>query len=135
MCSCDLKAEPFVKSSTMVSQVYIEECLKKQVLPFICKQREKVIFWPDLASCYYSKVVLEWYATANKIHFMAKLMNPPTCSEFRPIEKFWAISKQRFRRKMEEMRWFRICFHCANADELQLEEGSRFLSNWRNVTI
>lgn len=118
ICSCGLKTEPFVTSSTMTSQVYIEECLEKRLLPFIHKHRGKVIFWPDLASCHYSKVVLEWYA-ANKVDFVPKLMNPPNCPEFRPIEKYWAISKQKLRRSggavkdMQKMRekWKK----CANS--------------------
>lgn len=60
-------------------------CLKKRILPFIRQHKTNVMFWPDLASCHYSKEVLEWYA-ANNVNFVAKEINPPNCPEFRPIE-------------------------------------------------
>ena len=78
ICSCGLKTEPFVTFSKMTCQVYIEEFRKRRVLSFIHKHRGIVIFWPDLASCHYSKVVLEWYA-ANKIDFVSKLTSPLNC--------------------------------------------------------
>lgn len=96
ICSCGLKTKVFITSHTMTSKVYIKECLEKRILPFIRQHKTNVMFWPDLASCHYSKEVLGWYA-ANKINFVAKEINPPNCPEFRPIEKFWAIVKQKLR--------------------------------------
>ncbi len=36
------------------SDVYMKECLKKRVLPFIKSHKGSTLFWPDLASCHYS---------------------------------------------------------------------------------
>lgn len=96
ICSCGLKTKVFITSTTMNSKVYIEECLKKRILPFIRQHKTNVMFWPDLASCHYSKEVLEWYA-ANNVNFVAKEINPPNCPEFRPIEQYWAIVKRKLR--------------------------------------
>ena len=51
------------------------------------------IFWPDLASCHYTKDVLEW-CKANDVDFVSKDLNPPNTLELRPIEKYWAIMKE-----------------------------------------
>lgn len=93
ICSCGLKTPAFVTSSTMTSEVYVKECLQKRILPFIKKHNAPVMFWPDLASCHYSKKTMEWYQ-ANKVAVMPKIMNPPNCPQFRPIEKYWAIVKR-----------------------------------------
>lgn len=73
----------------MNSQLYIEECLQKRILPMIQSHQAPVKFWPDFAS---SKATLKWYED-NEIDFKAKDMNPPDCPEFRPIEEFWGIVK------------------------------------------
>lgn len=103
ICSCGLKTKVFITSHTMTSKVYIKECLKKRILPFIRQHKTNVMFWPDLASCHYSKEVLEWYA-ANNVNFVAKEINPPNCPEFRPIEKYWAIVKRKLRGCGKEVR-------------------------------
>lgn len=97
ICTCGKKTRPFVTSSMMNSDIYIEECLKKRVLPFIRQHRVPVKFWPDLASCHYSKKTVEFYLN-NNIDFVPKDCNPPNCPQFRPIEKFWAIVKAKLKK-------------------------------------
>lgn len=100
ICSCGMKSKAFVTTGTMKSDVYINECLQKRLLPFIKHHESPVKFWPDLASCHYSNASISWFRR-NEIDFIPREMNPPNVPEFRPIEKFWAISK----RKLKATRW------------------------------
>lgn len=93
ICSCGLRSPSFVTSANMNSDLYIKECLQKRLLPLYRKHRLPPLFWPDLASCHYSKSTLEWYE-ANGIDVVPKLLNPPNVPELRPIEVYWAISKR-----------------------------------------
>lgn len=79
-------------SSTMNSDLYKKECLQKRLLPFIRSHDSRVTFWPDLASCHYSKATKEWYEV-NEVAVIPKEMNPQNCPELRSIEKYWAIVK------------------------------------------
>lgn len=97
ICSCGLKTRAFVTSGTMTSELYMKECLEKRLLPFIRRHQGSVKFWPDLASCHYSKATLLWYK-ANSVDFIPKEMNPPNCPELRPIEKYWALIKMKLRK-------------------------------------
>lgn len=98
ICSCGKKTKVFVTNKTMTSELYQKECLQKRILPFIRSHDHPVMFWPDLASCHYSKVVQEWYAEKG-VQFVPKNLNPPNCPQFRPIEKYWAIMKRRLKAK------------------------------------
>lgn len=80
ICTCGKTSKAIIVNRTMNSQFYINECLKKAVLPLYRSHNIPPLFWPDLASCHYSKDVLEWYE-ANKINFVPKNMNPPNCPE------------------------------------------------------
>lgn len=93
ICTCGKRSTPFVTTSTMNGQVYLEECLQKRLLPLLKAHDGPTIFWPDLASCHYTKDVLEWYK-ANDVDFVPKDLNPPNTPELRPIEKYWAIMKE-----------------------------------------
>lgn len=93
ICTCGKRSAPFVTQDTMNGQVYMKECLQKRLLPLLKAHNVPTIFWPDLASCHYSKDVLKWYAD-NKVNFVPKMFNPPNTPELRPIEKYWAIMKQ-----------------------------------------
>lgn len=73
--------------------VYIEQCLQKQLLPFLRDHTGPVLFWPDLASCHYAKKIIKWYKE-NDVKLVAKTANPPNCPELRPIENYWALVKQ-----------------------------------------
>lgn len=96
ICSCGRKTKVFITDKTFNSELYRTECLQKRILPFIRSHNEPVMFWPDLASCHYSKTVLQWYET-NGIQFIPKELNPPNCPQLRPIERFWAIMKRKLK--------------------------------------
>ena len=87
ICSCGLKSRAFVTSQTLNSNIYVTECLQKRLLPFIKQHNKPVIFWPDLASCHYSRATINWYET-NGVSVVPKDVNPPNCPNFRPIENF-----------------------------------------------
>lgn len=97
VCSCGLKSRSFATCATLNSDLYIEECLEKRLLPFIRSHDSPVMFWPDLASCHYSRKTLSWYET-NEVNFIPKECNPPNTPEFRPIEQYWAIVKKIFKK-------------------------------------
>ena len=77
------------------SEVYIKQCLKKILLPFIEEKYPEgnYIFWPDLASAHYSKETQEFYKQ-NEINYIAKENNPPSVPECRSIGYFLAIIKR-----------------------------------------
>ena len=54
-CSCVLHCPPFVKQQTLTADIYIKECLKKRLVPFIKSHNILTLFWPDLALIHYSK--------------------------------------------------------------------------------
>lgn len=97
ICSCGKKTKVFITGSTMNGQVYKKECLQKRILPFIKSHDGPVKFWPDLASCHYSREVMDWYKE-NGIDIIEKALNPPNCPDFRPIEKYWAIIKSKLKK-------------------------------------
>lgn len=82
------------RSVAIDSDIYISKCLTKME-KFIKKKHngDHIIFWPDLASCHYSKKTLDWLKS-KKINFVPKDANPPNCPQIRPIEDFWAILSQ-----------------------------------------
>ena len=61
ICSCGLRSRAFVTSSTLNSDVYIKEWLQARLLPFYRNHDVPCWYWPDLASCHYSKKTVEWY--------------------------------------------------------------------------
>ena len=65
-------------------------------MPFLVKHNVSAFFWPDLACCHYSKATLEWYK-AKKVIFVPREVNPPNCSELRPIERYWALVKRKLK--------------------------------------
>lgn len=103
ICSCGKRSTPFVTTGTVNGQVYQKECLQKRLLPLLRSHNGPTIFWPDLASCHYSKDVLEWYK-AKEVNFVPKDLNPPNAPELRPIEKYWAIMKQALRKHPKEVK-------------------------------
>lgn len=97
ICTCGMTARAVVVKRTMDNEFYNKQCLQKSILPLYKRHKVPPLFWPDLASCHYSKKVLEWY-NANNINFVPKALNPPNCPELRPIERLWANIK-RYSRK------------------------------------
>lgn len=97
ICSCGKYTKPFIVNGSMNADVYVNQCLKKYLLPLIRQHEDPVIFWPDLASCHYANLTLNWYKSEN-VNFVPKHMNPPNCPEIRPIERFWALMKAYLRK-------------------------------------
>lgn len=93
ICSGGRRSKSFVTSGTINSEVYIKECLKKRLLPLYKDHDHQPIFWPDLASCHYSNLTLQWYE-ANGVDVVPKRLNPPNVPKLRSIERFWAITKR-----------------------------------------
>lgn len=144
ICSCGLKSRPFLTFSTMTSEIYREECLEKRLLPFIRCHRSPVKFWPDLASCHYSKTTVEWYS-ANSVDIVPKDMNPPNCPELRPIEQFWAITKQKLKKhgrssnskQNMEIKWNKVCAEVPRKVVQNLMHGvkKKVRNFYRNIVI
>jgi hypothetical protein len=90
-------SEPYVKKGTLKAKEYLEECLKKRLLPFIRKYHKNtpIVFWPDMASIHYQKDVIKWLRS-EKIEFIEKKENVPNCPQVRPIEIFWAVVKRKY---------------------------------------
>lgn len=97
ICSCSQRSEIFISQGSINSKIYVEECLEKRLLPFLTKHRVSTFFWPDLASCHYSKATKEWYG-ANGVVLVPKEANPPNCPELRPIERYWALVKRELKK-------------------------------------
>lgn len=87
----------FVKKTqgAVNSEIYIKDCLKSKLLPFIKKYYpdDNYVFWPDLASSHYSKKTQD-FMREEKINFIPKELNPPNCPNLRPIESFWSKIKR-----------------------------------------
>lgn len=54
-------------------------------------------FWPDMATAHYEKSVIEELKEQN-IEFLEKDGNLPNCPQLRPIEKYWALCKQEYKK-------------------------------------
>ena len=57
ICTCGKKSEAFITSGTLNTDLYVEKCLNKRILPFIQSHNIPVFFWPDLATIHYEKRV------------------------------------------------------------------------------
>lgn len=91
-------SKSFITEGNMNKEIYLEECLKKRLLPFLSKHHDinNILFWPDLATCHYSNIVQDWLKSKN-IAFVSKTENPPNVPQARPIEKYWANCKQKYK--------------------------------------
>ena len=56
------------------------------------ESRENVVFWPDLATCHYTKENLEFLKEQN-ISYVEKKDNPPSAPQICPIKNYWGILK------------------------------------------
>ena len=86
-------------AGTVTGKVYLQECLKKKLIPFIRKHRKiekKTSYfgwtWHGMASSHYCKDFIEWLESIN-IQLIAKKDNAPKVCSTRPIERFWALRK------------------------------------------
>lgn len=78
---------------TITLEIYIKECLEKRLKPVLRQHKVSTYFWPDLASCHYSKLPMEGYS-ANNVLLVPRGVNPPNCPELRPIERYWTLVKR-----------------------------------------
>lgn len=97
ICSCGNRSASFVTLGSINSDIYIKECLQKRLLPFLRQHNISTFFWPDLATCHYSKSTIDWY-NKNNVIFVPKEANPPNCPELRPIERYWALVKRQLKK-------------------------------------
>lgn len=90
-------SKPYISTESMNGRTYLEECLKKILLPFIKQHHEKddVLLWMDMASSHYHHDVIQWLQQ-NEINFIEKKENAPNVPIARPIERFWALCKQEY---------------------------------------
>lgn len=93
ICTCGRSSSFYVTNGIINTDIYIKECLQKRLLSLYRSHDVPPIFWPDLASCHYSRQTLQWYED-NEVRFVPKEHNPPNSPEVRPVEKFWAIVKR-----------------------------------------
>jgi len=96
-------SEPYVSEGTMTGNIYLEECLKKRLIPFIkaLHDVEDVLFWPDLAPPHYTPEAREYLESEN-VEYVPRNKNPPNVPQARGIEKFWGICKSRYSQRTEE---------------------------------
>ena len=61
-----------------MSKVYLEQCIKKKLILFITKYHnlQDVLFWPDMATSHYAKIVINYLEQKN-IDFVPKCLNTP----------------------------------------------------------
>jgi hypothetical protein len=81
---------------------YLKQCIDKRLIPFIEKYYAdgNFLFWPDLASAHYSRVVQQRLTDKN-VPFVHRQENPPNVPQARPIETVWALLE----RKVYEKNW------------------------------
>lgn len=87
-------SQPLIRLSGQAinADVYLEECVKKRLIPYINVHYTKYVFWPDLASSHYANKVIN-HLRENHIVFVEKNDNPANLPEARPVEDFWAALK------------------------------------------
>lgn len=94
---------PVILQATMNAYIYLNKCVKKVLVPFIMKHYgiENVLFWPDVASCHYHRSITE-YLDSIQLKFVSKVQNAPNCPQARPIELFWALCKEQYKKSKKE---------------------------------
>jgi len=90
-------SESFITTGTINSTIYKNECLPR-LFRFVDKLGgpAKVLFWADMATSLMRKVSLK-HLKSKKIDYVAKADNIPNCPQLRPIEKYWAICKDKYK--------------------------------------
>lgn len=97
------RSEPFILDRQAMNQdVYLKDCIEKRLIPFIRKyySTDAVIFWPDLASAHYANRVLERLEQEG-VEVIAKKKNPPNLPQARGIERYWALVKAEYQKRIE----------------------------------
>lgn len=108
-------SEPYISEGTMTGEIYLNECLKKRLIPFILKHHEieDIVFWPDLATCHYANIVKD-FLQEKAVDFVQKKDNPPNVPQARGIEKFWAECKRRYSERPSQpknLHGFKLIWH------------------------
>jgi len=95
-------SDSFIFEGTINSEIYLQNCLKERLLPFIKKYHEnkKILFWPDLATSHYANDCISFLDEQN-INYVKKKDNPPNVPQARPIETLWAIMKRRYAQRQK----------------------------------
>ena len=96
ICTCGKKYSIFYTKGTINKDIHIEECLKKRLLPLYRQHTYKPLFWPDLVPAHYATLTVD-FMEKNKIEFLSKWINPPNVPQLRPNERYWALTKSKFR--------------------------------------
>ncbi len=91
-------SDPYISTGTMNAKAYLEKCIKKRLVPFIRKHHriEDVVIWPDMSKVHYAQVVTD-YLKSIGLEFIEFENNAPKVPQARPIEKYWAISKAKYK--------------------------------------
>jgi len=134
-------SEPYISSGTMNQEVYLNECLKKRLLPFLRQHHDldRILFWPDLAMCHYANSVKR-FLEEEKVDFLQKSENPPNVPQARGIESFWAQCKRKYgERKLpaKNLHSFKVIWRNISrkvAEEAGTETMDHALRFIRNVT-
>ena len=87
-------SKPYLRRGGLAidQNVYVEECLKKRLIPFLREYHSdnKYIFWPDKASAHYAKTTTN-FLKSQKVRFVPKYRNPTNVPQCRPIEDFFGV--------------------------------------------
>lgn len=97
-------SEPFISKQNLNGERYLKDILQGPFSNFFNSQRNKgkLLFWPDLASSHYCKIV-QSYLKEKNIEYVPKEDNPPNVPQCRPIEKFWALCKLEYKRRKKNL--------------------------------
>ena len=92
-------SEPYVTTQCLNGQIYLNDIIKGPFLDFVKTHNDqsKILFWPDLATSHYVQPVQNFLKN-ERIAFVPKNRNPPNFPQGRPIEQFWALCKQEYRK-------------------------------------
>ena len=112
-------SEAYIQKGTMNGETYLNECLKKRLLPFIERHHpdRNILFWPDMARIHYTGAIVQWLE-ANGIDFVNYGENAPNVPQARPVEIFWDKCKGEYKRRKEDAKSL-----------------SSFKRIWRNISV
>lgn len=93
----------YIKEGSINAREYLRECVKCRLIPFIKQHYNAadVIFWPDLATVHYAKIVQD-ALNDQGIECIKKEKNPPNVPQARGIELFWAHCKREYAKQNKQ---------------------------------
>lgn len=86
----DAVSKPFIHTGTINSEIYLNECLKKRLIPFI--SGKNVVFWSDMAIACYSRILPTFSKPITLFLLRNKVM--PIVPQVH--ERFWALLKRKY---------------------------------------